>query len=389
MNVRRIARLSSLAFLSSLVVTAGCDDGDLPTAGDLSEVAPVAEAPAFPGGEPLKVLTRNMYLGGNVNLVFGADFSNPAAVAAAATAVWGQVQATDFAERAKALADEIDEARPHVVAIQEIPEYLVLDGAFQPIDLQDHLGILQAELQGLPYTLASFQTNTTAIMPVFLPTGLHYVRYTDRIAVLVRNDLEVTDVVKGTYQASQEINPQLTVKRGWIRVSADVGGVPYHFVNTHLEIQAFWPTQLSQTQELIESVTAGLEGVTILMGDLNSNAEAGPGAPSWTPTYETLIAAGFQDAWALDHPGVPHDGLTCCQADELDNEVTSLSQRIDFILIRATEYQGSDNRIPGSIHVKMVGEEQTDRTDPSGLWPSDHAGLLGSLKLPSALFRSY
>jgi hypothetical protein len=73
----------------------------------------------------------------------------------------------------------------------------------------------------------------------------------------------------------------------------------------------------------------------------------------------------------------------------VNNDVSTLYQRIDFILIRARDHQGSSNRLPGSIHVEIVGEEQADRTEASGFWPSDHAGLLGSFKVPSALFRSY
>jgi endonuclease/exonuclease/phosphatase family metal-dependent hydrolase len=325
-----------------------------------------------------------------VGLVFGADLTDPASVAAAATAVWGQIQATNFPERAQALAAEIDETRPHLVAIQEIPRYVILNDAFQTVGFQDHLGILQAELAGLPYTLAEVQENTTTVMPVILQNGLHYVQYTDRIAVLVRDDLTVTDVDHGTYQAHYQLAPTLDLKRGWIRVSAEVAGVPYHFVNTHLEVQTFASTQADQTQELLESVTAGLDGVTVLMGDLNSDAAAGPGAASWTPSYGTLIAAGFQDTWKLGHPGHSQIGFTCCQEKELANEASVLDERIDFVLIRSTDHQGSQERIPGSIQVEMVGEEGMDRIypaeNPTGLWPSDHAGLLASLKIPSGIF---
>ena len=391
MNTRHIARLTSLPLLTSLLVLAGCSDRDIPTAGEFEDEASLAEARAFPRGEALKVLTRNMYMGGDVGIVFGADLTDPAAVAAAATAVWGQIQATNFPERAQALAAEIDENRPHLVAIQEIPRYVILNGTFQPVGLQDHLAILQAELGDLPYTLAEVQENTTTVMPVILQTGLHYVQYTDRIAVLVRNDLDVTGTDKGTFAAHYPLAEGLGLKRGWIRVSADVGGVPYHFVNTHLEVQTFAPIQAGQTQELLEGVTEDLDGVTILTGDLNSDAAAGPGAPSWTPSYETLLAAGFQDTWKLDHPGRSHTGLTCCQEKELANETSVLDERIDFILIRSADRRGGNHRMPGSIHVDLVGEEVSDRIYPSGaatgLWPSDHAGVLASFRIPSAIFR--
>ena len=389
MKTHRITRLSSLAILASVLATVGCDNRDLPTAGEFSDEALTVEAPAFPNGEALKVLTRNMYLGGSVGLVLGADFSDEASVVAAATALWGQVQATNFSERAEALAAEIDEARPHVVGIQEIPQYAVLDGSYSPIEVQDHLGILMEELQGLPYELATVQTNTVVMLPVLFQTGVRLVQYVDRIAVLVRTDLDVTGVASANYEAAKVINPMISILRGWIRVSADVGGVPYHFVNTHLEIQAFADTQSDQADELLNDVMNDLDGVTILLGDLNSDAEGGPGDPSWTPTYGTLLDAGFQDTWELDHPGVPFDGLTCCQADLVNNDIPTLYSRVDFILIRATDHQGSSNRLPGSIHIDMVGEEQADRTEASGLWPSDHTGLLGSFKVPSSLFRGF
>jgi endonuclease/exonuclease/phosphatase family metal-dependent hydrolase len=389
MSTRRNPRLVAFPALACLVFAVGCSDRDLPTAGEFYEEGAVAEAPAFPGGEALKVLTRNMYMGGDVGLVFGADLTDPASVAAAATAVWGQIQATNFPERAKALAAEIEDAGPHLVAIQEIPRYVILDDAFQPVGLQDHLGILMAELQGLPYTVAGIQENTTAVMPVFLQTGLHYVQYTDRIAVLVREDLSVTEVDHGTYGAHYQLAPTLDLKRGWIRVSANVGGVPYHFVNTHLEVQSFAPVQAGQAQELLGAVTGDLDGVTILLGDLNSDAAAGPGASSWTPTYETLVAAGFQDAWKLDHPGRSPSSFTCCQDKLLMNEESALAERIDFVLVRSADRQGGEFRIPGSIHVEMVGGDEMDRTSPTGLWPSDHAGLLAGFQIPSAIFRSY
>jgi hypothetical protein len=256
------------------------------------------------------------------------------------------------------------------------------------VGVQDHLQILMTALGGTPYTVEAVQDATVAVMPVILESGLHYVQFTDRIAVLVRNDLQITGGSQGVYQAHYSLAPTLDLQRGWIRVSADVGGVPYHFVATHLEGQSLAPIQALQAQELIQSVTAGLEGVTVVMGDLNSDAEGGPGVPSWTPTYATLLAAGFQDAWELDHPGVPQIGFTCCQDKDLLNPVSDLEERIDFVLLRAGEGGKAENvnRFPGSIHVEIVGEAEADRTATSGLWPSDHAGLLTSLRVPFGIF---
>jgi len=386
MRTPTIGRTLPLVALALSLLPAACRDSDLPTAGEFLETPVVAEPAALSTGGHLKVLTRNMYMGGDVGLVFAADFSNPTAVVAAATQVWGQVQASNFPERAEALADEIRDARPHFVGIQEIPRFVILDQTFNPIGVQDHLGMLLEALDGLPYSVAAVQDATVAVMPVMLPGGLHYVQFTDRIAALVREDLEVDGVSQGTYQAHYQMGPDLDLKRGWIRVTAELAGVPYNFVTTHLEGQSLAPIQAGQAQELIQSVTAGLQGVTILMGDLNSDAEGGPGVPSWTPTYETLLAAGFQDTWEIDHPEPTHIGFTCCQDKDLLNPVSELEERIDFILLRPGDHTGNQDRLPGSIHVEIVGGENGDQTSASGLWPSDHAGLLARLRIPSGIF---
>jgi hypothetical protein len=83
-----------------------------------------------------------------------------------------------------------------------------------------------------------------------------------------------------------------------------------------------------------------------------------------------LLAAGFVDAWSLEHPGT--DGFTCCQAETLDNDPSALDQRLDLVLFRGG-FQVRD--------VELVGEEDADRTE-SGLWPSDHAGVVSTLVLP-------
>ena len=54
-----------------------------------------------------------------------------------------------------------------------------------------------------------------------------------------------------------------------------------------------------------------------------------------------------------------------------------LDQRIDFILVRDEEGR-SDESILESVFAIVVGDELEDRT-PSGLWPSDHAGVVARL----------
>jgi len=105
----------------------------------------------------------------------------------------------------------------------------------------------------------------------------------------------------------------------------------------------------------------------IMAADFNANAS--DSADPTFATYQLLLSAGFKDAWKERHPSLP--GYTCCQDEDLLNPTSLLSTRVDLVLYR------------GDISVrdiKLVGEKPSDRT-PSGLWPSDHAGVVAGLRL--------
>jgi hypothetical protein len=82
-----------------------------------------------------------------------------------------------------------------------------------------------------------------------------------------------------------------------------------------------------------------------------------------------MLDAGFEDPWTIRRSG--DSGFTCCHDEELLNVAPSLEERIDYALFRGSFDVGS---------VARVGHETEDRT-PSGLWPSDHAGV-GAVLLP-------
>jgi hypothetical protein len=87
-------------------------------------------------------------------------------------------------------------------------------------------------------------------------------------------------------------------------------------------------------------------------------------------TYKAAIDAGFTDAWLEARMADP--GFTCCQNANLSNATTGLNQRIDLVLLRG---------ITTVSDVRLVGNKPSDKT-PSGLWPSDHAGLAMTLRIP-------
>jgi len=198
--------------------------------------------------------------------------------------------------------------------------------------------------------------------------------------VLRRNDVVLSSVASGNFTAGHVLGP-LSLRRGWIRVTTDVEGTPHHLIATHLESQLLAPIQALQAGELLNVVAGGLGGVTILAGDFNSDA-ANPGAPSWTPTYDALVASGFTDAWLASGQAAGDPGFTCCQDPDLSNGSSMLDERIDFVLVRDARAHGERS---GSIRVEIVGEEQADRVPGSGLWPADHAGLVAGLRLAPGL----
>jgi exonuclease III len=141
--------------------------------------------------------------------------------------------------------------------------------------------------------------------------------------------------------------------------------------------------QAAQVEELLNGVLAGLTGVTVLVGDLNSDAEAEPGDPSWTPTYGELTSNGFVDTWEEANPNPNRPGYTCCNDSDLMNLRSSFDQRIDFVLIR-TDHELLADRLMGSVKAEVVGEETDDLTD-GGLWPSDHGGVFVGMRLEPGL----
>ena len=72
-----------------------------------------------------------------------------------------------------------------------------------------------------------------------------------------------------------------------------------------------------------------------------------------------------------DRGAGPGPGYTCCQAGDLTNPVSQLYERIDIVFTRNIALVTGQ-----SI---LIGDTPAERT-PSGLWPSDHAGVVTRLE---------
>jgi len=317
----------------------------------------------------LTVLTWNTYIGSDLQQAFDPSFSQAQLLLAVAQ-VWAEVQLTNFPERADAIARQIETAQPDILCLQEAALWQTgefLNPAPATTVVYDFLEILLQALasRGLNYQVVAAAQFSTVEVPNIIT--LEDLRFTDRQAILVRSDLNTSDLKSsypqvGTYDARIPIDvlgqPGF-ITRGWISLDVKVRGKSFRLITTHLEA-AHPGVQVAQAIELL-SGPAATELPLVVVGDLNSPADG-----SGTPTYGLMLQAGFVDAWSL---ATLDNGFTCCQQGNLLNPASTLSERIDLVLFRG---------IFAPVFVDVLGEDVSDRT-PSGLWPSDHAGVVTRL----------
>lgn len=393
-----MSRSSRVLGSLALILSAGiaCTEADSPTEPDLSVVSQQSGAQA----RGFTVYTQNLFLGGDTGPLFSLDFGDPAAlpeVIQATGAFYADVLASGIPERAAEFVDVIDRRRPEVVGLQEAVGYVEGSlnlGTFSFVPSApgpDLLASVMAEIEarGLPYSIATLQPTTAIALPVGPPDATltaPAIAVQDRVVMLKRDDVDAVATAQGQYAARLPLGPA-DVIRGWVSMTVDRRGTPHHFVVTHLETQGstdpasgvpYFIRQVhdGQAQEL-QAMLAALDGVTVLMGDLNSDAEAEPGQPSHTDTYESLISGGFLDVWAeAPHPRWAR-GYTCCQVDSDEPRVPD--ERIDFVLVRGDLYSGDQGHHRGLFRASVVGTRRFDRT-ATGLWPSDHGGIVATVR---------
>jgi endonuclease/exonuclease/phosphatase family metal-dependent hydrolase len=333
---------------------------------------------------PVRVETRNLYLGADLTPAITAP--GPFELALAASAIWQQIVATDFPARAQALAAEIDDASPLLVGLQEvalwrtgIPDGPPAFGGTPATNVAyDFLTLLLDALsaRGLTYDAAVVQQEADLEAPTLLGFD---VRLTMRDVILAKavgsGELTLTNPQSANYTTNLTLPiaggvTSVTSTRGWTSIDVTAKHRQFRFVNTHLEaFSNFYRT--AQAFELLSGPVTTTSLPVVLAGDLNS-APDDPVFSEGSPydginPYDVLTGSGFVDTWVLLHPQDP--GFTCCNEPDLLNPVPTLFQRIDHVLLRAggTAYRS-----------KVIGVDPANRT-ADGLWPSDHAGVTAAL----------
>lgn len=390
-----------------------------------------------------EVMTQNQYVGTElIGLVSEPDF-NAAVVAALQTRA-----ASLPAERAAALAALIAKRSPAVAGLQEVYRFTCYEQIPVPGDGKgcDDQSIAGAFTDQLDDTLAALGGRYVAAaqvvnlnlpvdlglpppldqlpgIPVVLPDGtVILLGVVDRDVIIARSDVAYqpidftqlqafvpeictrpsADGCKYQNYASADltlpvpfppgfITRTVRFERGFVGVDALVNGMPYRFVNTHLEtrLESFGPlgryyqtaqaTELHGTLQVLEAVSP--QARTVVVGDFNSDPRDVEEIPGLVPPYQIFAgeSGGYTDVWTLrpgtaTGQGAPLVGLSCCQDEDLGNHRSALYERVDLIFALTAPRK--------ALQVRLLGESVADKTWPPGhgVWPSDHASVAARLR---------
>jgi hypothetical protein len=360
---------------------------------------------AAAGPRTVTVMTRNLYI--------GADITRPIRAAAGRT---GQdavlalghanhelrqiVDRTDFSTRSRLLADEIGKARPDLLGLQEValwrhgPMELNRLGQLNATAVDyDFLRLLLAQLagRGLTYEVASVQQESDVEAPAF--TGDPFagtagaaqdVRLTVRDVILVHRDagVRVLNSSGGSYQHRLDVplgGVPFSFVRGFAWADVTVGSFRFRFVTTQLESQSA-DIAVAQAAELLAGPAADASTSTVIVCDCNSDpadskVPPGDSVPK-SAAYRLITGEGrFGDLWLQQQPS-PGRGVTT-GLSELVNDATpaALDRRLDLALGRPAAGARLTVR-----QADVTGDELADRDPRTGLWPSDHGGVVVSVR---------
>ncbi|MGH3101603.1 MAG: endonuclease/exonuclease/phosphatase family protein, partial [Thermoleophilia bacterium] len=341
------------------------------------------------------VMTRNVFLGADLAPAINAPTIGQA-IDGAGT-IWNEMQRTRFADRAVPLARELKRSKADLVGLQEVALWRrqsPSDGGAPPISPiasakpatqveQDFLAILRNALEqvGARYRVVVIQKEFDAELPVDVDgsdaTGAGPLaafgadfdaRLTMRDVILVRRGSKVKlgKTRKGHFKTRYEptIGGLITipVDRGWASVEASLRGKKFRFVDTHLE--AFGDPAIREAQA--KELTAGplkTSKQVILVGDINSGVgrHNEPERPGDDLAFRTLTGFGMKDNGAVQ---------SCCYSDLFDPNAI-FDHTVDHVLTK-----------PGlKTRRSFVTGDDRDQRTASGLWPSDHGGVVSTLRL--------
>jgi endonuclease/exonuclease/phosphatase family metal-dependent hydrolase len=339
-------------------------------------------------GKVAGTMTRNLYLGADLTPAIAAPTLE--AFVAANGKILNEVTANNFPLRAKGLADEILEAKPDLVGLQEVALWRTAPVNFEVLTKgpsattvrYDYLAELLAELNERKpsYEVVVVQDEFDLEAPADEdedpetgPLGADINgRLTMRDVILARRGAGVqTKNEQGANFKTLLTVPilngagSLTIKRGWTATDAKVRGSGwFRFVNTHLEaFQAL--IRAAQAGELVAPTGPATSDLpVVLLGDLNSDDDTVEGEDRLA--YEVLLNAGMVER-STSKP------LSCC----LDSSLLEVGKG------------GSEGQFDHQVDHIMTRDPATvtlQSSSVSGIqpvnnfWNSDHAGVFSALR---------
>ena len=366
-------------------------------------------AQSAPPGKPITVMSRNLYLGANIQRPVDAAVRAQAAGGTAQDVVVALANAThvsraivdqtNYPVRSTLLAAEIAETAPDLVGLQEValwrsgplqltqvavPNAMTVDYDFLEILLDD-----LAEL-GAEYEAVKIGARADVEAPSF--TGSPFngtmggtvrdVRLTMRDVILMKVDDGLSETADGgaTYAHNLAVTiagATLNFTRGYDWVDVRAGTTSFRFVNTHLEAFSS-DLALAQASEMLQATTA-VGRSTVIVCDcnsdpLNNSTKPFDHVPHKAP-YDLITGAGdFTDEWLEWAPA--NQGWTSGLSETVDDPTAAgFDHRIDMVFGRTAS--------GGALSVdrgQITGDEVSDRDPGTGLWPSDHAGVVLRLR---------
>jgi hypothetical protein len=338
------------------------------------------------------VMTQNLYQGTEFRHIQALAGTSPTLeeALAATTLDYGTYLATRFPDRAQQIASEIVKSRPALVGLQEVATWHT--GVFDPQHpfalpgpvSEDFTQVLIAALaaNGAHYAVVSrHDDNFTLAFPVVTPSGLAAVGMVEGGVILARTDLppgqlKLSNPQSGTFNARIPLIPNpldpdpphgFQFTNSWQSIDVKLRGKSFRFITTHLDSLAPGGVVSGpQAQELLAG-PAHTSLPVILGGDMNSGLTSSPAA------YEALLAGGLSDTWTAAGLGAPP--LTCCHLapnDLVSDPNDIYTEDLDHIFTR------------GDLAVEnehLVGNLAPASPPPSFIWPSDHAGMVATLKI--------
>jgi endonuclease/exonuclease/phosphatase family metal-dependent hydrolase len=350
-------------------------------------------------GTPVKVMTRNLYLG--ADLTPAIQSTSTESFIEANGGIVRQVEATNFPVRAKGLAKEILGEEPDLVGLQEVALWREAPPSLGPV-FSGRPEATKVKYDFLELLLAQLNKGKALYRPVVVqdefdfeapananglpgdgPGGTGLLANAEVNGRLTMRDVILARIGAGVVTSNPKSAnfskllvvkvagaKEISVTRGWTSVDATVrGSKKFHFVNTHLEAfdnEAENPSV--RAQQAGELVAPGGPATSklpvILVGDLNSDVktEVKPGDGQ---AYRVMTKAGFRERATSKPTG-------CCIDSSYDLKTGSnkeMNHKVDHIMTNDPK------------QVKLLESAVTGRSKTNGYWDSDHAGLASVLSI--------